>query len=43
MPAAGFTVAVERGAQAVVQRLLAEFYLPLVTLRDEVPGYALRW
>jgi 5-dehydro-4-deoxyglucarate dehydratase len=38
--ARAFYDALERGADALVQRLLAEFYLPLVELRDEVPGYA---
>ncbi|MBO3746544.1 5-dehydro-4-deoxyglucarate dehydratase [Streptosporangiaceae bacterium NEAU-GS5] len=38
--ALGFYKAVTSGDQAVVDRLLADFYKPLVELRDKVPGYA---
>ena len=37
--ATAFYRAVGAGEQAVVQTLLAEFYLPFVALRDRVPGY----
>ncbi|GAA3458914.1 5-dehydro-4-deoxyglucarate dehydratase [Saccharothrix longispora] len=36
----GFYKAVQAGDQALVNRYLAEFYKPLVELRDKVPGYA---
>ncbi|WP_043640809.1 5-dehydro-4-deoxyglucarate dehydratase [Nonomuraea candida] len=35
-----FHKAVTGGDEALVQRLLTDFYLPLVELRDSVPGYA---
>ncbi|MFI6444341.1 5-dehydro-4-deoxyglucarate dehydratase [Kitasatospora sp. NPDC050543] len=38
--ATAFHHAVRTGDQRVVRLLLAEFYLPFVTLRDQVPGYA---
>jgi 5-dehydro-4-deoxyglucarate dehydratase len=38
--ALGFHKAVTAGDEELVQRLLAEFYRPLVELRDLVPGYA---
>ncbi|GHJ43687.1 putative 5-dehydro-4-deoxyglucarate dehydratase [Catellatospora sp. TT07R-123] len=38
--ATAFYRAVRAGDQALVARLIAAFYLPLVTLRDRVPGYA---
>ncbi|WP_155371403.1 5-dehydro-4-deoxyglucarate dehydratase [Catellatospora vulcania] len=38
--ATAFYRAVRAGEKAAVSRLLAEFYLPLVALRDRVPGYA---
>jgi 5-dehydro-4-deoxyglucarate dehydratase len=38
--ATAFYRAVECGDSSMVQRLLAAFYLPFVTLRDRVPGYA---
>ncbi|MEV0188230.1 5-dehydro-4-deoxyglucarate dehydratase [Kitasatospora purpeofusca] len=38
--ALAFHRAVERGDAHAVRTLLAEFYLPLVALRDQVPGYA---
>lgn len=38
--AKAFHDAVEEDDQAVVERLLEEFYRPLVELRDRVPGYA---
>lgn len=38
--ATAFYRAVRAGERAAVSRLLAEFYLPLVDLRDRVPGYA---
>lgn len=38
--ARAFHDAVDVGDQAVVDRLTAGFYLPLVELRDRVPGYA---
>jgi 5-dehydro-4-deoxyglucarate dehydratase len=38
--ALAFYAAVTGGDTDVVQRLLAGFYHPLVTLRDKVPGYA---
>ncbi|MGM1061894.1 5-dehydro-4-deoxyglucarate dehydratase [Saccharothrix sp. Mg75] len=36
----GFYKAVQAGDTALVNRYLAEFYKPLVELRDKVPGYA---
>ncbi|MER5865017.1 5-dehydro-4-deoxyglucarate dehydratase [Kitasatospora sp. NPDC002040] len=38
--ATAFHRAVERDDREAIQLLLAEFYLPLVALRDRVPGYA---
>lgn len=38
--ALGFYDALERGDDVVLERLLGEFYGPLVRLRDQVPGYA---
>ncbi|MGW0806885.1 5-dehydro-4-deoxyglucarate dehydratase [Nonomuraea sp. NPDC002799] len=38
--ALAFHQAVTGGDEVLVQRLLTEFYLPLVELRDLVPGYA---
>lgn len=38
--ATAFYRAVRAGEKAAVSRLLVEFYLPLVALRDRVPGYA---
>lgn len=38
--ATAFYRAVRTGNKRVAARLLAEFYLPLVALRDRVPGYA---
>lgn len=38
--ALAFHRALAEGAEALVSRLLDEFYGPLVALRDEVPGYA---
>lgn len=38
--ATAFHRAVRAGDEDLVTALLAEFYLPLVALRDEVPGYA---
>ena len=38
--AGAFYAAFDRGDEPGMQRLLAEFYLPLAALRDEVPGYA---
>lgn len=38
--AGAFYAAFERGDDAGMQRLLADFYLPFAALRDEVPGYA---
>jgi 5-dehydro-4-deoxyglucarate dehydratase len=38
--ALGFYDALERGDDVVLDRLLCEFYGPLVRLRDQVPGYA---
>lgn len=38
--ALAFYKGVTAGDDDLVQRLLTDFYLPLVTLRDEVPGYA---
>ncbi|AYY12539.1 5-dehydro-4-deoxyglucarate dehydratase [Actinobacteria bacterium YIM 96077] len=38
--ATAFFAAVRDGDQALVDTLLAEFYLPLAQLRDTVPGYA---
>jgi 5-dehydro-4-deoxyglucarate dehydratase len=38
--ATAFYRAVRGGDRALVARLIAAFYLPLVTLRDRVPGYA---
>ncbi|MET0132573.1 MAG: 5-dehydro-4-deoxyglucarate dehydratase [Kibdelosporangium sp.] len=36
----GFYKAVTTGDKALTARLLTDFYLPLVQLRDKVPGYA---
>ncbi|NUT36832.1 MAG: 5-dehydro-4-deoxyglucarate dehydratase [Hamadaea sp.] len=38
--ATAFYRAVRAGDRRVIARLLTEFYLPLVALRDQVPGYA---
>jgi len=38
--ATAFYRAIERGDEAATHTLLAEFYLPLVALRDRVAGYA---
>lgn len=38
--ATAFYRALERGDRARVETLLADFYVPLVELRDKVPGYA---
>ncbi|HZZ97725.1 MAG TPA: 5-dehydro-4-deoxyglucarate dehydratase [Jatrophihabitantaceae bacterium] len=38
--ASAFHAALERGDDVVLDRLLTEFYGPLVRLRDQVPGYA---
>jgi 5-dehydro-4-deoxyglucarate dehydratase len=38
--ALAFHQAVTSGDDALTQRLLTSFYLPLVQLRDQVPGYA---
>jgi 5-dehydro-4-deoxyglucarate dehydratase len=38
--ASAFYDALEQGDDVVLDRLLTEFYGPLVRLRDEVPGYA---
>ena len=38
--ALAFHKAVTGDDEVLVQRLLTDFYLPLVELRDRVPGYA---
>jgi 5-dehydro-4-deoxyglucarate dehydratase len=38
--ATAFLTALERDDEATISLLLREFYLPLVELRDRVPGYA---